>query len=528
MSEVLRTYTPLSGSPKRRSVRRGRKRLRRVVLGIMVMLLIWAAWATRDSEAVTRFIPAGQAYQLYAGEIIKKRMEIAESSVWNLLPPESPLLEVRKQLSGSLGMPDWVLNNLVYDLLHVSGKDLDAFNDVLVVTHMSRTGCLIEKCRGFVPGIDNDHAGGLELRRVRDANVYYAVRGRVLLMSPSRQAIIRALTLTKEDSIPENALSSGLQEMAGGEDLCGNIQLPEGNPLGKICESLRFAARMTASQIRLSCQGTLRPAWRDRLSGLLEGATPQTLKMPPDGLVSLSADFGKPLNKAAAGVAQALDSAPAWLSEWISGENAATGAPATLQAATQALLAMLGPGIRLSWQGIDQNEIFPAPELVLFSDCNDALVSELLASLPAAPAATPEEWSFAPQYDPKTGVVHVPLIGGPSLEPAIAVHGKQLLVSSSSTVADSLLAQPAATEPMPTPGNLYLRIRPLPAFQACTDSALQFAEFGLIRGQTPESFKAWVAPYLELAQRIDEVAALAAHDNGEVRLDLKLLMKQAS
>jgi hypothetical protein len=528
MTEVFRSYSAIPGARGRRS-RRGKHQGRSVALAVLALVLLWMVWATRDSEPVTGFIPADQAYQLYAGDIIKKRAEIAQSSVWDLLPQDSPVQALREQLSGSLGMPDWVLNNLVYDVLHVSGKDVVGFGDALIVTHMSRAGCFIEKFQRFVPGIDNDFAGGLELRQVPEAGMYYAVRGRVLLLSPSRPAIIHALTLAASEALPKDQLRTGLTEMAGGEDISGSIRLPKDHPLGEVCESLRFALRVDPAQIRVNCHGVLRPAWRDRLSGLLEGATPRELKTPPEGLLVLSADFGKPLNTVAGGVGQALGKDPAWLTTLLATSAGATDPSTAMLGAAQALLGKTGPGLRLCWNGIDQNEMLPAPELVLLADVDVPLAQEVLASLPAAPpepAPDAEGWNIAPQYDAATGVVHIPLVGGPSLEPTIAVRGRDLLVSSSRTVAESFLAQTPSEEKLQTPGNLYLRLRPEPAMQALVDSAVQFAEFGLIRGQTPDSFRAWTAPYLAMAQRVDEVAALAAHDNGEVRLDLKLLMRK--
>ncbi len=527
MSDTVRSYARPYARRQRRPSRRGRGLGGGLfVLALLFAAFVWAIWTTRDTHPMGRLIPADQAYEVYVADPLHQSVQLLDSRVWDLLPASVPIQEIREAADGDLGVPDWVINNLVRGVCHISGQDLATFSDPLVVTRMSRVGCLIERLHGFVPGLESDFAGGLHLRALPDAGVFFAVRGRILLASPSRNAVIRALTLAEQEAVGEEELRTSLQE-AEGDGLSGKVAFAEEDPLGDVFESLRVNLRVDPDAARLACGGVLRPAWKARLYGLLEGTTPQPLQKPSAGPAMLSMNFERGLPEVWAGLDQALAESVS-LKETLTGvlpEPDSDLAP--LVRLAEGLAKATGPGMCLSWLGIDQNAMFPMPELLALCDADALQITELFASIPPLPPNAPAH-AMLPRYDAESEAAYLPLIGGPSIEPTAGLSGQRLVVSTSHSAAAAALREGPSEETLGQPGNLYLRIHPYPGLRSLLDAALQFAEFGLVRGHTAESLEQAATPWLAQAQQIREVAALAAHEDGEVHLDLRLAMTPAS
>jgi len=515
MSEVLRTYARPNS---RRSWGSGRPRRHWWLFPLVIVLaLVWMTWVTRDTHPLGRLIPADQAYQVYVGELLKQRTVIAQSQIWQVLPAESPLAGIPEQLLDNFGAPEWVTNNVIHGLCHVSGTDLNGFSDALFVTHMTRIGCFVERFHRFIPGIADDEAGGLDLRWLPEPNVFYAVRGRVLAVSRSRTALIHALTLTEEDALGQEALEQGAQE-SGGAEIAGSFIPRGGDPLGDVFESVRVAVHVEPTALRCSCRGALKPLWRHRLAGLLEGTGPKELKMPPDGLLVLSADFGKTLPQFWSGFAQALQQET--LLQHTFAFPAGQDRPHEI---ARSLLTALGTGWRLSWKGVDLNAMLPMPEVVATFDADTTILQTLFALMPP-PAGDLSEYELTPRYDADKGIAYLPLIGGPSIEPTGALYGGDFLFSSSRTVTEALIAQPGKAETVAEPGNLYVRLHPYPSLRLAVDTGLEFAAFGALRGYTAQSLEAAAAPWLSVASKVHQVTALAGHQDGEIDLDLRLIV----
>ena len=526
MSEdVLRTFHPGPGARRRRRVFRGKGGLlARLIPILLLAALIWVLWATRDTHSMGELIPADQAYEIYLGDLLRDRAHIAQSRVWQLAPAESPLAAIPAQLSDNFGLPEWLLNNLIVGLCHVSGNDLDNFGDLLFATRMSRIGCLAERLHGFFPGVEDDLAGGLHLRTLPGLKLYYAVRGRILLLSRSRDALIHALTLPPSEALGESALQQGLREM-GGQELAARLRLDENDPAGDVFSSVQIATQLDADTARATLEAVLRPEWRERLADLLEGSSPAELKLPPEGLLVLSANFGRSLPALWNGIAEAtgrhveMNALLEMLAENIGGDT-----PMLIEAVAQ-VAGELGPGIRFAWLGVDLNAMIPAPELAFWFDVAGSAIPELLALIPPPPAEMPA-WASYPRYHPETGAVHIPMIDGPSLEPTFVMHGGALMASSSHAAAERLLALPNTGERLGQPGNLFLRLRPQPAAEAIIQAGLEVADLGIIRGHDAASFHEAAEPWRTAARQMDEIAALASHQNGEIRLDIRLTIAQ--
>jgi len=493
-------------------------------------LVAYGFWITRDTHPMARLIPREQVVQVFASDVLVKRGKIAASTVWRTFPESWGLLKVSERLNQDFGMPEWVLNNLIGPVCHVSGNDLQHFGDMLFVTQMRRIGCLVEKLHRLAPGIERDPAGGLHLRWVEELGLYYAVRGRILVMSPSREALVRAVTLREEDALDPDALARAVDAF-GAEDLHGMVTFGEkashetggaGSAaplarLGEVFTSLSFAARVDLAEACVKCRGALRPEWHTRLSGLLSGVSPQVLTLPPEGMLMVSADFGKSVREVWDGMAGLSKDPAYWAGLWDDwGSSAVEEDVLTMLARFfMGLLGPLGPGIRLSLCGIDLNEMGPVPEVAVALDASPQAIAGVLEAVPPVPEDMPP-WESFPRYDPEDRRVHLPMLGGPSIEPTAVVYGDGLLVTTSRTLADALLARPAQTERLTAPGNLYLCVRPHPCVQAVYDAGMLLAENGLLKDHTPETFEDAMAPWLERSALVDTISVLLAHEAGEV------------
>ena len=523
MSDAVRVY----GGRKRgaRKVRR-RRHGGKVFVAVVVIVAGWVIWSTRDAHPVESLVPANRAYHVMARDVFVKRARLAESQIWKALPPQLGAADVPAKLSQDVGVPQWILNNLVPGACYVTGNDVKNFSDLLVVTRMTRVGTLLEKLRGFFPAIDKDYAGGLKLHKM--GGLYYGVRGRVLLLSASRPGLIEALTLLPGDAVGAEALEQMAQAL-GDADIYGRFQLAEDDPLGDVIERGTFSLRIDKTAATAACQSMLRPTWREKMAGLLEGVTPRTLESPPDGLLRVSLDLGKPVEALWHCAGTTFGKQGEMDQLWAKWTAAPEEGESSISYTALGLLGGLGPGMRVSLVGVDLNEIVPAPEVAATLEADPAKLLEAFKGLPAPPEGS-QPWETYLRYDETAQVVRLPLIGGPSLEPTAGVKGNALVMSSSRTVAESMLADPATANPpaLPKPGNVYAALKPHDCGKAAFDVAMMLAEAGLLRNYSPQTLQDKYGPWLESAAGVKEVSALAGYDSGNVTLELGMVCSDAA
>jgi len=486
---------------------------------LVVILLGGGAfwWLTRDTYPLARLIPAGQHYQLFADDVLTKRAKVAQSRLWQALPASLGWADVPQNLARDFGMPEWVLNNLLPDQCYVSGNDLRSFGDVLFVTRTTRIGCLLAKVSRFLPKAEHDPAGGLHLRRLPEPGLYYAVRGRLLLVSPSRNALIRALTVRPEESLQDKAPEHW--KVSGAEDLRGTIAPAPDDPLGRVFDSVSFALRLDSASAKMKCRGVLRPDLADRLGDLLAEVTPGTLRSPPEGMLRVSLNLGKPVQDLWAVAGQAVGKAELFGGLWEQWSTTPPDAPPGLPQIATALLGPLGPGVRFSWRGVDLNEMVPVPEIVAVFDAVPERLFEALAAIPPPPEGV-QPWDTYPRYDAETKRVHVPMVGGPSIEPTAGPYGGALLVSSSRTVGDALLDRPPQDGTLSQQGNLYACVRLRPCVQTVNDVAALFAEHNLLNPSLNDTLERVTRPLMDVSAVVDEISALAAYEKGALTADI--------
>ncbi len=474
------------------------------------------------------FIPADRQVEVYVNNIVTRRADIARSRIWELIPKQTEARRVVDMLFRELPIPEWLLNNLSADICHLSGSGFEP-DQMLAITRMTRIGCIAERLVRLTAPVKRDYAGGLKMRHVPEAGLYYAVRGRVLLLSLSRDNLVRALTLFPDEAIDQDRFQDGARMAAGADAYCrvdAHVwTLPE-EPF----ERLSFALRIEPDAARLVVHGSVSPAFQHRFAAVLQELGPRKLPAPLDGLITVSADLGRPLPELVQEIAGALAGRHDGWTTWLELPEDVDDLiePITdIQTLILHALHTTGPRMRLAWFGIDANEMAPAPLLAATFNARTDAVLALFERI-APPPSGNVEFDLAPRMEEELLLAHAPFIGGPSIEPTVAAYGGGLIVASSLPLTQALQESPLLGQDYHQEGNLYAAIKPAPAFEACLNAALEFAASGLLREQTEQSIESAADIWRATVAAMNEIALLAAYDQGDIRAELKLTLRDPS
>lgn len=515
MSEVLRSWS--GAKPNRRGARR-RPVVRNTILFMVFFSLGWAWWNSRDTHDIGDLLPDEPAFQIHVEDVLEKRFVIARSEFWDFLPKDHPGQAIPKALAQELDMPDWVQKNLFPGYCHISGDSMDDFEAALFVSKMTRTGVLLERFRGYIDGVEEDYAGGLKIRYVPGASVYYAIRGRVLLLSASRQTLIQSLTLHPQDAMGQDSLDTLVANVKN-EALYVVLNEPVA-PVSSSFAKAELKIWLEPQFERLRVHGEIGPVWREKIEAFMPQVKPVELLVMGQGMVELSLNLGVSLSESIS-IVEALLEQPLDINTllgdlpYFQSENN-EAVPALLNT----LLSATGPGIRLSWLGVEPHAIIPMPELLLQADLAQDGLSTLLPLLPA-PDAYPPDVSI-PRYNPESGIAYLPIIGGPAIEPSLYVAHRQLNLSNSRTVLERNKANPTQIEKWSEPCNLYLRVMPAEILEAIHTLGMELAAFGVLRHHTEESFTQRVEEWQALFADVKTSYLTASHDDGELTLDFRI------
>ena len=516
MSETLRTYSaPITGRRRSHSFARFWGRI--ILIGVLI-IIAWGFWSTRDTYTMERFIPADQVYQAFTRDGLDTYARLAASDIWPLLPKNANPTDWLAHWTSSLGLPKWTLSNLVYGRCHLSGNELDSPSDLLFLTRMSRVGATIEKFHSFLGTIDDDPAGGLDLRRLTESNLYYAVRGRILLASPSRQALILALTLRPEDSVSAKQLENDFESLTD-EDLFARINFLDTSNPDNVLETLETS--LWIDELRLTTHAVPHATAYAPFATLLENARPQVITEPLDGWLSIAGDFGKQIHEVWADIDQALQP----MSPLTALTNALDELPEDgvdgIKQMVDTLTPHLETGWQITWNGIDTEAIVPVPQLVATLDANTTALQEQLEGLP------PQEASAftVPRYDAQERRYHLPLFGDPEIEPIAVHYGSTLLLSTSGTLAETIRDQAPRQDALPKPGNLYLYLDPKPALDAILDTADLLEKNALLSNDMQTYLQENAPSWQETAGRIQWCSLLIAHENGALDAEFKIELR---
>ncbi len=527
MSDSIRMMSH-SGTKYRRQQKKRGRRIGRILLLATLFILGWGLWVTRDTHSMAEVIPFDQTYNVYLRNVLEKRETVTDSDVWQLLPSRYNVSEISAMGTFEAGAPDWIINNLLHDVCHISGKDIHEFDDVLFATRMSRIGTLIEYVYDWFSPATRDYAGGLDMRMLPDGVGYYAVRGRILLVSRSRDALINALTLKTDQAIGLEAFNKAIQEM-GAEDIHAHFDFDDSTVLGSYFDNVRIALMIEPKSAWLGCRITINEQTQRQFAPLLNGLQPVRLYEPPHGAVSLALNFNKPVADTWTALYDALDNgdsdAPHPLSifdTWF--ENDADEDALSFRHLISTLFEHVRNDLSLTLVRIDNFEMFPVPEIVAMADCNAVLIQSLLEAVPESHPAIDTTTSW-PRRDSEAGLVYIPMLGGPALEPTLGILNNKLLFSTSNTLAREMLSSPIANSlPISSPANIFLKMHPDILVNDIFETGLLLAQVGAIKGYTEPEYRQAGEYYVSVASSIEDVAALISHNAGDIHLDIKLTM----
>lgn len=537
MSETLRSL-PSKGGLGKNKRRLGPRRpawFRNALVVAVVALIVHAIWVSRDTTPLHSVLPAQQKYGVFVSEVLPQRERLAASFVWDALPGAGET--ARELLAQDPPVPPWILHNIVGGLGYASGNDLESFDDVLFVTRMSHIGAMLERYSRLGPWTESDHAGGLRLRRFSGEDLYYAVRGRTLVVSPSRDRLIQALTLRPAEAMAPERFDATV-EGSGVEDAGGVIYFDEADDWGGVLRSASFALRLEPDQADLKGEFVLAGGVGGEWEPVLSGLAPYSLPSPAEGMVELSANFGKPLGELLADVGTVLDWPALAEADWTPWPELEEALELLRQAQEEEdndndepirppmglmltkTLGALGPGFSLSVTGFDPHEIVPMPELTFRGESAGDLARTQFERVPREP----EGASLAQSYSRETedgAIVYFPAIGGPSIEPSFAVDASGMAAASNRQALRRALEQNPNGTPPPR-GNLYMRIKPEPLTEAISETLRQICEIDALRGYTMESFEDAAEDWMARARRVESATMLAAQNDAALVVEISL------
>lgn len=519
--EVLRSYPArITGARGLRLGRRRRPWVRYAFLSIVIGVPLYAWWVTRDTYPMGALIPKEQNYTLIFPDLIQGRNRIAQTSLWDALPPGHELRGMQAQLQNDFGLPEWLVNNIVAGVVHVSGRDVAGLTDAVLVTRMTRFGTLLERYRGWIDLIETDFAGGLQLHHVKPASLYYAVRGRVVVASRDRNALVQALVLTPDDALGEE----GFEEAISGtkDELIEFRARPEQWPeAAQYLDGAEARVWLDEGAARIRMAGRLNAATRELYSSVLANARPVALPATLPGALALSVNLGVPAAESWGELGKLFGATmdPAAAVSGLLVESAQPVAGPVLASA----LERLGDGWSVTYRGLNPMAFLPLPRLAALFSCDTAWADEWIRSVPAPPEEV-QAWESWPRVGGEGRYLHLPLVGGPELEPTVATYGSRLLLASSMNDAQELLAAPQP-KPIELTGNVLLTILPGALLDDVQEVAAQLAQMGLIRNHTPASVPDLITPWRETAAGITRASLLLAHEDGVVTADLYLDLK---
>lgn len=525
MSKSIEVYSWGGNSSKRRT---GRwipgLNFAKTILIITVVVVFWLLWISRNGECIENFVSGQSGVEAYIDNIATRRLEVLGNPIWQLLPESSISKEYISSLSQELPVPEWLLNNLSSGVCHISAQDVDHVKDVLIVTEMTRIGSFAEKLFGWSSLVKKEHAGGLDIKYLEDGGVYFAVRGRILLITPSRSTLIRALTLSDNEKIEPERFQEGMR-MTGGADVFVRV-LGAAWPMEiKPFSNFSLAIRFDKDSPRVLFQGDFSEEMKRLYGTLLPSKSEKKLAVPFDGIASVSLNLGKPLSEwysAWCDLYGKVNPVDPWVNlgdmavETMSSEQ-------LLQYMFTTIFRNSGSRLRLGWFGVDPHEMLPVP---LIAGTIDARTDPLLAlyEIIPPPPSNNVEIDMHPRVDQEHLVANIPFIGGQNICPSMAVYGEGVLLSSSSQLINTMMQWESLSQAMEQDANIYAHLRPTKAIDAIMPALTELAYSGLLRGYDENALAAQGNAWKQAVQGLEEVALLGNIEKDGMHIEIKAVL----
>jgi hypothetical protein len=494
-----------------------RRWLRRLFILLILGAIGVAGWRTRDSVPMAEVIPAKSRYRIVVRDLLEQRRVVLESSAIGAVLNTAGLDHLHDLLAIEPDFPPWVLNNVLGEQCIIYGDDSENFEDVVLVTKMYRLGPLLEQLHRFTPKVNRETLEGIALRRLSDDGPYYAVRGRNLLVAVAPQALVRALTL--DSAHVEHAELESMLPGDQGETLRGITMLDRDHALGAVFESLGFAVRVDQEALHVQSRGRLQDDWEQKAAPLVRDQAPRILLAPPSGLVEISLNVGKNGKATLAAIGDAFGISLLDGKQWINWEMT-PGLPQS----TVALFNLLGPGVRLTWLGVDPYELVPTPRLIATLDGNqEAVMGVFSAVREQAQSADIEPSLQGMVFTENAATIDMP--GGSSLAPTFVIDTGRVLLSSGT---EALAHQSEVSEPLSEVGNLYVRARPGPLLNAIEELGTPYAEAHMLRGIDAATFANRLGEWRARTEAFESFEILLSIEGGIITTDLTLAVAAKS
>ena len=526
MSETVRSYRSKSRTVTKDSVSllNGGIRLTRYALLIVLALGVYAYWISRDTRRMEEFVSTDATFRIVAHNLVENRARVQDTTVWSALPESWRNHPLPQLLRTQVGLPEWVQRNLIGQYVLISGTDFMGFSDTIYITKLSRVGSILERMLRFSSESQPDAAGGLSIRHLTRSNLYYATRGRVALLSASRRALIHALTLDDLERVDAEEWDDSIW-LQGNEDLRGTVSLEGLTEWGQYFPTAGFALRFEHNtgilKLSLSCAD---PFYEDFGESLRGGGAPK-LPSPVAGPIQLSTNLGGD----AAGLWSSLgivlnakeEFGVRW-TDWTSDTDPKSQASYLAQ-----LLANSGPGVALTWHGMEMDAIIPSHRFSLIAEhVNTDIASELSDLVENPPVEIMN--AVYKRVNADHPWIEVVDVGGAARTAIVkpSRDGKRVFVSTSVDLAEQYETDAPRRTYMDVAANVFLRVVP----QEIVEHYIAFGEAlvldGLLEGYDAEAFIDRAAELRDTVHGIETITATMVHEDETVNVDIVLKTTQ--
>ena len=530
MSEAVRSYTNSAGTTFRR---RRKGSLRRLLLFVLVVIIAGGWWVVRDTHPLWSVIPAEHKAGIVLPDVNTQRTDLADAAFWPLLPAAWGLEDIPDQLRSDFGLPPWVLNNLIGDISYLYANDLESLSDPCFITRMSPFGTLMERLSRLARVTASDPAGGLNLREVPDAGLHYAVRGRLFIASPSREALIRALTLPAETTWSREEFRAAV-EASRGVDLRVAVRFDDGDALAEYLERGEVSMRIQPRSIDIAARVMPSGEVATRLQPLRRTSNgDRPLIAPPPGMLEVAGNFGQRFDDTVTALADVagLDTpnARTWAAwaEAEHGEGDLEGLPDFPRMIAR-LLGPAGPAFALSITDVDPGEVIPVPIIEAALEAGEVDPAAWFDALEPAVSEI-DGWERVPQRDEERELVFCRTIGGDSLTPAVKRMGERLFVSTNLAHAQAAADAGGPIGPqLEQTGNLFVRVHPAACVDALDALAQQLVMVDGLRGHDAASWNALVDAWRGYLEPIQDATLLAALEADAIAARVRIEFEPAA
>lgn len=508
MSEVVRSMSRGERNIQSVSTSRvgGGFRMTRWIFVLMLVVGVYSWWISRDTYGYQPFVSSEPSAVIVAQHAFQKRETVFASPSWKALPETARAHPVPAVFATQFDAPDWVLRNLFGQHVLCVAPAQSEYENAIYLSKMSRIGVLIERSLRRSSNNSADNAGGLHLRYLAENELYYAVRGRMLIASPSRRALIHALTLSPDERIAEDAWDDSIWDV-GGEDIRGTIRLAEDSRWGSYFAGIGFALRVTPDEAVLKLKMPCTNAFYAEYVPSLEGKGAGSLYAPEPGPIQFSADVGGTYGATFQLLAEVLDVSLDADEPWLVG---------LLERETDPTVALLlqnaGTAVARTWHGYLLSDIVPAHVTSTLVANNSDVVAEAIAAAPPERSGAFEATAILRDTD--RNWLEIATAGGPGLTDVVTLDssGRTVLATTSRVQAElNGWGGGAKTTRLDAQGNLYVLIDPGAVLTECEALVGELEEgFAILSAEAAER-SSEIARWREQMRSIREIELIAEH-----------------